>query len=58
LLQSADQRAPGGAAASDPSNLLSLFDALTRQLGLKLETAKRPMPVLVIDHIDETPTGD
>jgi hypothetical protein len=27
-----------------------------RQLGLKLEKQKRPVPVLVIDHINEKPT--
>jgi uncharacterized protein (TIGR03435 family) len=43
-------------AAADPSGGLSLFDALTRQLGLKLEKVKRPVPVLVIDHVDEKST--
>jgi uncharacterized protein (TIGR03435 family) len=33
-----------------------LFDAVNRQLGLELEKEKRPQPVLVIDHIEETPT--
>jgi uncharacterized protein (TIGR03435 family) len=48
---------PGGAAASsDPSGAVSLFDALNKQLGLKLEMQKRPMPVLVIDHIEQKPT--
>jgi uncharacterized protein (TIGR03435 family) len=28
---------------------------LDRQLGLKLELQKRPMPVLVFDHIAEKP---
>jgi uncharacterized protein (TIGR03435 family) len=42
--------------SSDPNGALSLFDAVNRQLGLKLEKAKRPYPVLVIDHMDETPT--
>jgi uncharacterized protein (TIGR03435 family) len=51
-LQSA---APGG-DASDPTGAISFFDALTRQLGLKLEMRKRPMPVLVIDHIEEKPS--
>jgi uncharacterized protein (TIGR03435 family) len=46
--------APG--EASDPSGTLSLFDALNKQLGLKLEKQKRPVPILVIDHIDRTPT--
>jgi len=49
--------AAGGAlTASDPSGALSLLDALEKQLGLKLETKKRSMPVLVIDHIEEKPT--
>jgi uncharacterized protein (TIGR03435 family) len=42
--------------ASDPSGAISLFDAIKKQLGLKLEKQKRPVPVLVIDHIDEKPT--
>jgi uncharacterized protein (TIGR03435 family) len=48
----------GAAAASDPTGGLSLFDAVNRQLGLKLEMRKRPMPVLVIDHIEEKPTDN
>jgi uncharacterized protein (TIGR03435 family) len=42
--------------ASDPSGVISLYDALTRQLGLKLEQHKRPAKVLVIDSIERTPT--
>ena len=42
--------------ASDPNGALSVFEAVSRQLGLKLEKTKRPYPVLVIDHIEETPT--
>ena len=42
--------------ASDPNGALSFVDAIGRQLGLKLEMRKRAMPVLVIDHIEETPT--
>ncbi len=44
------------AGASTPNGALSVFDAVNRQLGLKLEKAKRPLPVLVIDHIEEKPT--
>jgi uncharacterized protein (TIGR03435 family) len=44
-----------GGDASDPSGGLSLFDAVDRQLGLKLEMRKRPMKVLVIDSIQEKP---
>jgi uncharacterized protein (TIGR03435 family) len=43
-------------AASDPNGAVSLFDAVSRQLGLKLEKQRRPLPVLVIDHIEEKPT--
>ena len=43
-------------SASDPSGALSLFDAVSKQLGLKLEMHKRPLPVLVIDHVEEKPT--
>jgi uncharacterized protein (TIGR03435 family) len=43
-------------APSDPSGAISLPDALTKQLGLKLVQQKRPMPVLVIDHVEQKPT--
>jgi uncharacterized protein (TIGR03435 family) len=41
---------------TDPNGAISLFDAVKNQLGLKLEKEKRPVPVLVIDHIEEQPT--
>jgi uncharacterized protein (TIGR03435 family) len=44
------------AAQSDPNGGLSLLDAMSRQLGVKLIKEKRPSPVLVIDHIQEKPT--
>jgi len=47
---------PNAAAASaDPNGSLSLPEALQKQLGLKLELEKRPMPVLVIDHVEDKP---
>lgn len=52
------ERGPGAEStedASDPSGALSLFDALNKQLGLKLETVKRPVQVLVIDKIERKP---
>ena len=50
---------PGGApTASDPNGAVSLFDAVSKQLGLKLEEKKRPVSVLVIDHIEEKPTDN
>jgi uncharacterized protein (TIGR03435 family) len=41
--------------ASDPGGL-TVFEAIDRQLGLKVETQKRPMPVVVIDHLNQAPT--
>lgn len=35
---------------------ISIFAALDKQLGLRLQPQKRAMPVLVIDHIEEKPT--
>ena len=43
-------------AASDPSGGYSIFEALEKELGLKLELQKRPMEVVVIDHLEERPT--
>jgi uncharacterized protein (TIGR03435 family) len=48
--------ASGALAASAPTGALSLLDALQKELGLKLDQRKRPLPVLVIDHIEEQPT--
>jgi uncharacterized protein (TIGR03435 family) len=48
--------APDSGTASDPSGAISLPDAISKQLGLKLELKKRLMQVVVIDHIDEKPT--
>jgi uncharacterized protein (TIGR03435 family) len=50
--------APGdpSAAASDPNGAITLFEAIEKQLGLKLQAEKRPVPVLVIDHVEQKPT--
>jgi uncharacterized protein (TIGR03435 family) len=42
-------------SAADPVEALSLFNAVSKQLGLKLETVKRPVRVLVIDKIERKP---
>jgi uncharacterized protein (TIGR03435 family) len=47
LLWTADDAA---ATDGDPP---TLFTAIQEQLGLKLEAAKEPVPVLVIDHVDQ-----
>jgi uncharacterized protein (TIGR03435 family) len=50
------QPAAGSENASDPSGGVSLPDAMNKQLGVKMELRKRPMQVLVIDHVEEKPT--
>jgi len=42
--------------ASDPTGGYTIFEAIEKELGLKLEKQKRPMPVIVIDHIEPKPT--
>lgn len=44
-------------AAPDPSGGLSLFAAIQQQLGLKLESTKGPVEIIVIDHV-ERPSGN
>jgi uncharacterized protein (TIGR03435 family) len=41
---------------SDRPAGLTVFEAVDKQLGLKLATQKHPMPVLIIDHVDRKPT--
>jgi uncharacterized protein (TIGR03435 family) len=42
--------------AADPSGAITPFEAIEKQLGLKLEPRKRNMPVIVIDSLNEKPT--
>ncbi len=44
------------AVASEPTGAVTLFEAIDKQLGLKLEAKKRPVPILVIDHAEQKPT--
>jgi uncharacterized protein (TIGR03435 family) len=43
------------APASDPNGGITLFEAMEKQLGLKLEAHKRPVQVLVIDRMEQKP---
>jgi uncharacterized protein (TIGR03435 family) len=54
-----DAGVPGGEpAASDPGGGYTVVEAIEKQLGLKLQSQKRPMPVFVIDHIEQKPTDN
>ena len=48
--------APAVPTASDPTGGYTIFEAIEKQLGLKLEKQKRNMPVIVIDHLEQKPT--
>jgi uncharacterized protein (TIGR03435 family) len=49
------QNAP---VASDPSGGYTIFESIEKQLGLKLESQKRTLPVIVIDRIQQKPTDN
>lgn len=42
-----------GEQNSEPSGKISIIEAVSKQLGLKLELEKRPFPVMVIDSMEE-----
>lgn len=48
---------PATIVAADPSGRPSLFTAIQEQLGLRLESQKGPVEIIVIDHI-EKPSGN
>ncbi len=37
---------------------ISLIDAMEKQLGLKLEPARLPMPVVAVDSVNEKPVDN
>jgi uncharacterized protein (TIGR03435 family) len=55
---SAPQASAVGGVPPDPTGALSIFDAISKELGLKLELEKRPTKVLVIDHVEPKPTDN
>jgi uncharacterized protein (TIGR03435 family) len=48
----------GATGAADPIGGVSIFEAVEKQLGLKLVEQKRPVRVLVIDHVEEKPSDN
>jgi uncharacterized protein (TIGR03435 family) len=53
IARAGDAAPAPSADAADSSTVPSLFTALEEQLGLKLESAKGPEAVIVIDHIEQ-----
>jgi uncharacterized protein (TIGR03435 family) len=49
---------PRGSLAAAGSQGITIFDALDKQLGLKLEMKQVPAPVIVVDRVNETPTSN
>lgn len=45
---------PGAVAASEPTGI-SVFEAVEKELGLKLVKQTRSAPVIVVDHVSEKP---
>ena len=58
ILARAPDAGGGGDVAADPIGGVSLFEAVDKQLGLKLVEQKRLAPMLVIDLIERKPTDN
>jgi uncharacterized protein (TIGR03435 family) len=48
-------QAPGAIAEASDPNGISVFDAIEKELGLKLVKQKRSISVIVVDHVAEKP---
>ncbi len=55
LPSAVQSKGDAGSGLADPNGVVSLFDAVSGQLGLKLSLEKRPASVLVIDHVEQKP---
>jgi uncharacterized protein (TIGR03435 family) len=51
---------PGGGdtVVPEPNGSISIFDAVSKQLGLKLQPRKVKAAVLAVDHVNEMPTAN
>jgi uncharacterized protein (TIGR03435 family) len=50
-----DPNSTAPAVAADPNGGISVFDAMEKELGLKLVKQKKSIPVIVVDHVSEKP---
>jgi uncharacterized protein (TIGR03435 family) len=50
-----DAGASAAGVPGDPSGGISVFDAMEKELGLKLVKQKKTIPVIVVDHVDDKP---
>jgi uncharacterized protein (TIGR03435 family) len=50
--------ANGTNETTDPNGAISLPDAMEKQLGIKMELVKRPVQVMVVDHLESKPTDN
>jgi uncharacterized protein (TIGR03435 family) len=48
-------QAPGAILSAPDPNGISVFEAVEKELGLKLVKQKRTIPVIVVDHVSEQP---
>lgn len=55
LMQPAQGAAAGADAPAADPNGITVFDAVQRELGLKLVKQRRSVPVVVVDHVDDKP---
>jgi uncharacterized protein (TIGR03435 family) len=50
--------AENASGPTDPNGAVSFFDAITKQVGLKVEQQKRQISTIVLDHVEEKPTDN
>ena len=52
---SSPNQPPGTIARASDPGYMSPYEALEKELGLKLVKTKRSIPVIIVDHVDEKP---
>ena len=59
MVKAAQNRSSEDGASADPTGSLTVFEAVEKQLGLKLEGGKKhPLPVLVVAHAEQVTAGN